>query len=250
MSGHSKWHSIKHQKGVADVRRGKLFTKLTREIIMAAREKGADPDLNARLRLAIQKAKDANMPSENIQRAIKRGEGTLEGSTFIETTFEGYGPGGAAIMVSVQTDNRNRAVQEIRSTFSKCGGNLGENGSVAWLFDPKGVISIDTAELDPDEVTLTAIDAGAEDVVTGEGYMEIYTRPEDMETIMQSLEEAGATVSAADVSQVAKTVLNLDAQTQIQVIRLLDKLEDLDDVQSVVSNVDFDDEVVEQYRSA
>ncbi|MDD4635172.1 MAG: YebC/PmpR family DNA-binding transcriptional regulator [Dehalococcoidales bacterium] len=249
MSGHSKWHSIKHQKGVADVRRGKLFTKLTREIIMASREKGSDPDLNARLRLAIQKAKDANMPSENIQRAIKRGEGSLEGANYIETTFEGYGPGGAAIMISVQTDNRNRTVQEIRSAFSKSGGNLGENGSVAWLFDPKGIISIDTEDVDPDEITLKAIDIGAEDVIVGEGYIEIYTRPEDMEELRQSFEAADITISSADVSQVAKTTLSLDEPTQLQVLRLLDRLEDLDDVQSVVSNVDFDDAVIEQYRS-
>jgi YebC/PmpR family DNA-binding regulatory protein len=249
MSGHSKWHSIKHQKGVADVRRGKLFTKLTREIILSTREKGSDPNLNARLRLAIQKAKDSNMPSENIQRAIKRGEGSLEGATFIETTFEGYGPGGAAIMVSVQTDNRNRAVQEIRSVFSKSGGNLGENGSVAWLFDPKGIISIELGDSDPDEITLKAIDAGAEDVTTGEDYIDVYTSPEEMETVRQAIEEAGFSVNSADVGQVAKTLLNLEAPVQIQVLKLLDKLEDLDDVQSVVSNVDFDDAVVEQYHS-
>ncbi len=250
MSGHSKWHSIRHQKGAADARRGKLFTKLTREIIMAAREKGSDPDLNARLRLAIQKAKDSNMPSENIQRAIKRGEGTLEGASFTEAVFEGYGPGGAAIMVSVQTDNRNRAVQEIRSTFTKGGGNLGENGSVTWLFDPKGVISVDIAGKDTEEITLRAIDAGAEDVIAGNDYLEIHTRPEDMEDIMQSLEGGGITINSADVSQIAKTMLSLDEGTQLQVIKLLDKLEDLDDVQSVVSNVDFDDDVLEQYRSS
>jgi YebC/PmpR family DNA-binding regulatory protein len=250
MSGHSKWHSIKHQKGIADARRGKLFTKLTREIIMATKEKGSDPDLNARLRLAIQKAKDANMPADNINRAIKRGDGTLEGANYIETTFEGYGPGGSAIMIAVQTDNRNRTVQEIRSSFTKSGGNLGENGSVAWLFDPKGIISIDTENADPDEITLQAIDAGAEDVITGEGYIEIYTRPENMESIRQSLEEAGVTPSSADVSQVAKTTLTLDESTQLQVLKLLDRLEDLDDVQSVVSNVDFDDNVIEQYRSS
>ena len=250
MSGHSKWHSIKHQKGIADARRGKLFTKLTREIIMATKEKGSDPDLNARLRLAIQKAKDANMPADNINRAIKRGDGTLEGANYIETTFEGYGPGGSAIMIAVQTDNRNRTVQEIRSSFTKSGGNLGENGSVAWLFDPKGIISIDTENADPDEITLKAIDAGAEDVTTGEGYIEIYTRPENMESIRQSLEEAGVTPSSADVSQVAKTTLTLDESTQLQVLKLLDRLEDLDDVQSVVSNVDFDDNVIEQYRSS
>lgn len=250
MSGHSKWHSIRHQKGVADARRGKLFTKLTREIIMAAREKGSDPELNARLRLAIQKAKSNNMPSENIQRAIKRGEGSLEGSAFIEATFEGYGPGGAAIMVNIQTDNRNRAVQEIRSAFSKGGGNLGENGSVAWLFDPKGIISIETGDGDPEEMTLNAIDAGAEDVVQGEDYIDIYTQPADMEGVIQKLEAGGIAISSADVSQVAKTTLSLDEQTQVQVIKLLDRLEDLDDVQSVVSNVDFDDQVVEQYRSS
>ena len=153
-------------------------------------------------------------------------------------------------MVSVQTDNRNRTVQEIRSSFSKSGENLGENGSVAWLFDPKGIISIDTEGADPDEITLKAIDAGAEDVVTGEGYIEIYTLPEDMEDLLKALETAGITASSAEVSQVAKTTVSLDESTQLQILRLLDKLEDLDDVQSVVSNVDFDDNVIEQYRSS
>ncbi len=249
MSGHSKWSSIKHQKGVADARRGKLFTKLTREIILAVREGGNSPDTNYHLRLAIQKAKDNNMPSDNVERAIKRGDGTLEGAAITEFVLEGYGPGGAAILVEVLSDNRNRSVQEVRSTFSRAGGSLGESGSVTWLFDPKGLIIVDTNNNNADELSLQAIDFGAEDVLPQSGYIEIYTRPEDMETVRKKLESSGIEIYSAELAKIPKNTVQLDEHTAVQVLKLMDKLEELDDTKSVCSNVDFPDEVLEKYRA-
>ncbi len=249
MSGHSKWSSIKHQKGVTDARRGMLFTKLTREIILAVREGGNNPETNYHLRLAIQKAKDNNMPSDNVERAIKRGEGTLEGATLSEPVLEGYGPGGAAILVEALTDNRNRTVQEVRSTFSRSGGSLGESGSVTWLFDQKGFITVATDKIDADELALKAIDAGADDVIPQSGYVEIYTKPEEMEAVRKALEQANIVINSAELARIPKTTVQLDEHTAIQILRLLDKLEELDDTRSVCSNVDFTDEVLEKYRS-
>jgi len=249
MSGHSKWSSIKHQKGVADARRGQLFTKLTREIILAVRQGGSNPETNYHLRLAIQKAKDSNMPSDNIGRSIKRGEGTLEGISLVELVLEGYGPGGAAIMVEALSDNRNRTVQEVRNLFSRSGGSLGESGSVTWLFDSKGLIIVETDNTNADELALQAIDAGAEDVDTGEGYIEIYTMPESMETVRTTLEQNGIAVYSAEVTKVPKTMVSLEERTEIQILKLLDKLEELDDTRSVSSNVDFSDEVLAKYRA-
>ncbi len=249
MSGHSKWHSIKHQKGVADAKRGQLFTKLSREIIIAVRSGGANPEGNSRLRLAIQKAKDARMPGENIQRAIQKGEGTAEGSQLVEATYEGYGAGGAAIMVDIVSDNKNRAVQELRSAFTRGGGNLGENGSVAWMFDTRGIIGISAEGQDVDELTLKAIDAGAEDVAPQGEYIEVYTTPAELEKVRQALEGQGVTVQSAEVRRVAKTSCTLDEHTAFQVLRLLDKLEEMDDVQNVDSNVDFTDDLLEKYEA-
>ncbi|MCL2149756.1 MAG: YebC/PmpR family DNA-binding transcriptional regulator [Dehalococcoidia bacterium] len=249
MSGHSKWHSIKHQKGVADAKRGQLFTKLSREIIIAARAGGANPEGNARLRLAIQKAKDARMPGENIQRAIQKGEGALEGSQLTEATFEGYGAGGAAIMVDIVSDNRNRAVQELRSAFTRGGGNLGENGSVAWMFETRGIISIPASGREIDELTLQAIDAGAEDVAPQGDYIEVYTAPGELEKVRKEIEGQGVEIDSAEVRRVAKTTCTLDEHTAFQVLRLLDKLEEMDDVQNVDSNVDFSDEVMGKYEA-
>jgi len=250
MSGHSKWSSIKHQKGVADARRGKLFTKLTREIILAVREHGSSPDTNYHLRLAIQKAKDNNMPSDNVERAIKRGEGILEGAAISEFVLEGYGPGGAAILVEVISDNRNRAVQEVRSTFSRAGGNMGESGSVTWLFEQKGLITVETGDdVDAEELSLQAIDAGAEDVIPQSGYVEIYTRTEEMENVRKALEANGTTVDSAELARIPKTTVQLDEHAAIQVLKLLDKLEELDDTRSVCSNVDFPNEVLEKYEA-
>ncbi len=249
MSGHSKWSSIKHQKGAADAKRGKLFTKLTREIILSVREGGSSPDTNFHLRLAIQKAKDNNMPLDNVERAIKRGEGTLEGATLSEFVLEGYGPGGAAILVEVLSDNRNRAVQEVRSTFARAGGNLGENGSVAWLFDQKGMIVVETKDMDIDELSLQAIDAGAEDVMPQSDYIEIYTRMEDLENVRKALESEGIEIYSAEPAKIPKTTLQLDDSTAIQVLKLMDKMEELDDTKSVCTNIDFSDEVLEKYKA-
>ncbi|MEE8419209.1 MAG: YebC/PmpR family DNA-binding transcriptional regulator [Dehalococcoidales bacterium] len=248
MSGHSKWSSIKHQKGVADARRGQLFTKITREVIIAVREGGSSQETNFRLRLAVQKARDNNMPTDNIERAIKRGSGELEGITLTEMVMEGYGPGGVAILIQVMTDNHNRAVSDIRNIFSRGGGNLGEAGSVAWLFDSKGLILIETGSLDAEEIELQAIDAGAEDVVEEADHIEIYTSPADFESVRSSLEQINIPIASAEVSMLPKTSLQLEEKRAIQTLKLINKLEELDDVQMVVSNVDFSDEVLEKAR--
>ena len=249
MSGHSKWASIKHQKGVADARRGQLFTKLTREIILVAREGGGNPEANFRLRLAIQKARDNNMPQDNIERAIKRGTGELEGVTLVEVVLEGYGPGGTAMLVNALSDNRNRTIQEVRSLFSRHGGSLGENGCVAWLFESKGVITIKTDSLDADDLALSAIDAGAEDVKMENDYIEVYTKPEELEMVRTALEQNNMTIASAEVSMVPKTTVQLDEKAALQALKLLDKLEGLDEVQSVSSNADFPDSALEQYQT-
>jgi len=250
MSGHSKWSSIKHQKGVADARRGQLFTKLTREIIVAVREGGASPDTNFRLRLAVQKARDNSMPSDNIERAIKRGSGELGGAALAEMTLEGYGPAGAAILVQALSDNRNRTLQDVRNIFTRGGGSLGESGCVAWIFDLKGLITVDTGGLDAEELSLAAIDAGAEDVVVGGDCVEIYTRPDELEMVRKALEEQSVPIASAEQSLIPKTTLDLGEKEALQTLRMLDKLEGLDEVQQVCSNIDFADDVVEKYQSA
>ena len=249
MSGHSKWSSIKHQKGVADARRGQLFTKLTREIIVVVREGGSNPDTNFRLRLAIQKARDASMPQDNIERAIKRGSGTLEGATLVEMVLEGYGPGGTAILVEALTDNRNRTLQNIRNVFSRHGSSLGESGCVAWLFDSKGVITIKADNLDGDELALSAIDAGAEDVKVESNYVEIYTKPEELETVRTALEQQEMPIATSELSMVPKSLVPLDDKAATQALKLLDKLEEIDEVQNVFSNADCPDSVLESYQS-
>ena len=250
MSGHSKWASIKHQKGVADARRGQLFTKLTREIIVAVRQGGADSDMNFRLRLAVQKARDANMPMDNIDRAIKRGSGETEGTTLIEMVLEGYGPSGAAILVQALSDNKNRTVQDVRNLFSRNGGNLGESGCVAWLFHSKGMIIVDTdVNDDPEELALQAIDAGAEDVNIETGYVEIFTTPEDFMTVRQKLEEDGIEIYSSEVTMIPQTTLDLEEKPALQNLRLLQKLEELDEVQTVSSNVHFTDDILEKFEA-
>ena len=248
MSGHSKWNSIKHQKGVADARRGQLFTKLTREIIVVVREGGSNPDTNFRLRLAVQKARDSNMPTDNIERSIKKGSGELEGMTLTELVLEGYGPSGIAILVEALTDNRNRTIQDVRSTFTKHGGGLGENGCVSWIFDAKGLISVKAAGLDADDLALNAIDAGADDVKIEGDYVEIYTVPEDLLTVMSALEAKNIPIASAELLKVPKTTVQLDDKAAMQTMKLLEKLEDLDDMQHVYSNADFPDAVLEQYQ--
>ncbi len=249
MSGHNKWSSIKHQKGVADAKRGQLFTKLTREIIAAARQGGGSPDMNYRLRLAVQKARDSNMPLDNIDRAIAKGTGGGEGVSFTELVLEGYGPGGAAILVQALSDNRNRTVQEIRNLFTRAGGNMAAAGSVAWLFDSVGQINIKLDSKNTEELELMAIDAGAEDVTVDGGYMEIRTKPDKLEWVRKSLEARKVAIESAQLTTVPKTTTTLDEKASLQTLKLLDRLEELDEVQHVTANVDFSDEVLEKYQS-
>ena len=248
MSGHSKWSSIKHQKGVADAKRGQLFTKLTREIIVAVRDGGSNPDTNFRLRLAIQRARDNNMPLDNIERAVKRGSGELGGATLVEMVLEGYGPSGAAILVQALSDNRNRTLQDVRNIFSRHGGNLGESGCVAWLFDSKGLIIPETNNVDTEELALQAIDAGAEDVSVENDYVEIYAKPEELETVRAALEQGDIAIASAELSMIPKTTLDLEEKPALQILKLLHKLEELDEVQNVSSNVNFTDSVLERYQ--
>jgi len=248
MSGHSKWSQIKRQKGVTDARRGQLFTKLAREITVAARDGGGNPDTNLRLRLAVQKARDQNMPVDNIDRAIKRATGDGEGATLIETTFEGYGPSGVGFLLETLTDNRNRTTQELRSTLSRGGGSLGEAGCVAWLFETRGVIIVETSGTDAEEATLLAIDAGAEDFKTEHGYLEIYTKQEELDNVRQLLEDKGLPVTSAEFSRVPKTTVELDESSTLQILKLIDRLEGLDDVQRVFSNGDFSNAALEKYQ--
>ena len=250
MSGHSKWSSIKHQKGVTDAKRGQLFTKLTREIIVAVRQGGSNPEANFRLRLAIQKARDSSMPMDNIERAIKRGSGTLEGASLVEMVLEGYGPGGVAILVQALSDNRNRTSQDIRNMFSRSGGSLGESGCVAWLFDLKGLITVETNNLDAEELALQAIDAGAEDVKIENAYIEIYTKPEELEIVRAALaKQEKLSITSAELSMMPKTIAKLEEKAALQTLKLLDKLEEIDDVQHVFSNVDFSDSTLEKYKA-
>ena len=249
MSGHSKWSSIKHQKGVTDARRGQLFTKLTREIIVAVRQGGSNPESNFRLRLAIQRARDNNMPLDNIERAIKRGSGTLEGVILVEMVLEGYGPSGVAILVQALSDNRNRTLQDVRTVFSRSGGSLGETGCVAWLFDLKGLITIETKDLDAEELALQAIDTGAEDVKIEDDSIEIYTKPEELELVRTALDQKNLPISSAEPCMTPKTTIEVEEKAALQTLKILDKLEDMDDVQHVFSNVEFSDAILEQYKA-
>ena len=247
MSGHSKWSQIKRQKGAADTRRGQLFTKLSRELALAVREGGDNPDMNPRLRLAVQRARDNNMPMESIERAMKRGAGGAEGASLVEVNFEGYGPGGVALLLVALTDNRNRAVSEIRNVLTRGGGSLGEVGCVAWNFQPRGVITVEAA--DPEELALFAIDAGAEDVKVVDRSVEIYTSPQDLERVREVLEEKELEVISAELSMVPNSTVMLDQKAALSTLRLLDRLEELDDVQRVFTNADFPDEALEHYRT-
>jgi YebC/PmpR family DNA-binding regulatory protein len=247
MAGHSKWAQIKRQKGVADAKRGQLFTKLAREIIMAAKAGGPDPAGNFRLRLAIQTAKDNNMPADNIQRAIARASGGGDGAEMVEVTYEGYGPAGTAVIVEAATDNRNRTVAEVRNVFTRAGGNLGESGSVSWNFENRGVITVDASGADPDDVALYAIDAGAEDVQLNGDQIDVYTQFTDLETVKRALEEHGVTVASAEAARVPKTTVQLDEKAAVQTLRLVEKLESLDDVQKVYFNAEFADDVLASF---
>ena len=248
MSGHSKWSQIKRQKGVADAKRGQLFTKLAREIAVAVRQGGIDQQNNFKLRLIIQKARDSNMPLENIDRAIKRASGGTDGAALAEVSYEGYGPSGSAILVQVLTDNKNRTLAEVRNILSRGGGNLGETGSVTWLFEPRGVIIIDGTKENAEEVALFAIDAGAEDVKIEGTSLEVNTKPQDLEAVRKALEQRRVTISSSELSMVPKTMVKLDEKSALQALKLLDKLEELDEVQRVYTNADFPDDVVSKYQ--
>jgi YebC/PmpR family DNA-binding regulatory protein len=244
MSGHSKWSTIKRQKGANDAKRGALFTKVAREISVAARQGGGDPDANYRLRLAIEKARSVNMPADNIKRTIDKATGGGEAEQFEEIVYEGYGPGGVAVLVEAQTDNRNRTAAEVRSMFAKSGGQLAGSGAVAWQFEPRGLISVPRSGADADEVTLAAIDAGAEDVDTDdEETIEIYTTPADLEAVRKALEGAGVAVESAESTMVAKQTVELDSSKARQALRLVELLEDLDDVSRVTANFDIPEDV-------
>ena len=247
MSGHSKWSQIKRQKGVTDAKRGQLFTKLGREISVAARSGGPEPDGNSRLRLAIQRAREANMPMDVIDRAVKRATAGGDAAALEEIIYEGYGPNGAAIMIEATTDNRNRTVAEIRNVFTRGGGSLGEAGCVAWLFDNRGVISIQPDGVDPDEVTLLAIDAGAEDFRVDDDSIEIYTEPSNFETVREALEREKVAIANAETAMVPKTTLELEAKDTATVLRLMERLEELDDVQRVYSNLELSEEALKEY---
>ncbi len=245
MSGHSKWSQIKRQKGAADVKRGVVFTKMTREIMLATREGGPDPEGNFRLRLAVDRARAVNMPHANIQRAIDRGSGGGEGAALESVVYEGYAAGGVSVMVEAATDNRNRTASEVRSTFQRSGGKLGESGSVQWLFEQKGIIEVDAAGRATDEVQLVAIDAGAEDVEVDGSLVTIYTTPSAFERVKKAVEGAGIAVASAEISMRPTTTVRVEGEHARQVIRLVEALEELDDVQKVHANFDIPDEVLE-----
>lgn len=249
MSGHSKWKTIKHQKGAADAKRGNLFTKLTRDIGLAVRQGGTDPESNYRLRLAMDKARSGNMPSDTIERAIKRASGEGEGMEhFEELIYEGYAPGGAAVMLQALTPNRNRTAAEIRSVFTKRGASLGESGCVSWNFESKGILTLEVEPEGAEDVALLAIDAGADDVQIDGKHMEVYTLPDKLETVTKELERQGIKATTHDISMVPKTTILLGPHEAEQALKLLDSLEELPDVQKVYTNADFPDEVLEQYR--
>jgi YebC/PmpR family DNA-binding regulatory protein len=246
VSGHSKWHNIRLRKGKQDAERGKIFTKLAREIIVAARAGGGNPDANARLRLAVQKARESSMPAENIKRAIQRGSGELEGANYEELVYEGYGPGGVALLVEVTTDNRNRTVAEIRHAFSRNGGTLGEQGCVGWLFERKGIISISPENADEDTVMTVALEAGADDIRTEEDGYEVVTQPEDFEPVRQAFEDSKIPMEAAEISMVPQNTVHLEGKEAQQMLRLMEVLEDLDDVANVYANFDISDEEMQE----
>ncbi|MER3632214.1 MAG: YebC/PmpR family DNA-binding transcriptional regulator [Blastocatellia bacterium] len=246
MSGHSKWHTIKHKKGALDAKRGKIFTKLIKEITVAARTGGSgDPDANARLRKAIADAKAQNMPSDTIERAIKRGTGEIGGVAYEEITYEGYGPGGVAVLIETMTDNRNRTVAELRHIFSKNGGNLGESGSVGWMFEKKGYIVVDKAAKPEDELFEIAIEAGADDVRDDGDALEIFTSPENFDVVLEAVKSAGIEPQAASISMIPQNYIRLEGADAKQMLKLYDALEDHDDVQKIFANFEMDESEME-----
>ena len=245
MSGHSKWHNIKIRKGKQDSLRSNLFTKLAREIIVAAKAGGGNPDANMRLKLAVQKGKENSMPADNIKRAIQRGTGEIDGASYDEVIYEGYGPAGVAILVQCLTDNRNRTVAELRVVFTRNGGNMGESGCVAWMFDAKGVITIDKSATDEETLMMVALDAGAEDIKTEDDTFEVITSPGDLETVRQAIEAAGIKYDSAEASMLPKNTVEVHGKEVNQVLRIMDQFDELDDVQQVYANFDIPDEEME-----
>ena len=244
MSGHSKWSSIKHKKGATDAKRGKIFSKLIKEITVAARMGGGDPDSNPRLRSVILTAKSENMPKDNMERAIKKGTGELEGVNYEESTYEGYGPGGAAVFLEYLTDNKNRAVADIRHIFNKHGGNLGENGCVAWMFDKKGYIAVEKSTVDEDTLMEIAIEASAEDVREDNGSFEIITKPDDFESVKEAIDKASIPYIDAEITMLPQSTTNLEGKQALQMVKLMEALDDCDDVQKVYTNADIPEEIV------
>jgi len=246
MSGHSKWSTIKHKKAAKDAKKGKLFTKFIKEITVAARMGGGDLNSNPRLRTAVLTARANSMPNENIERAIKKGTGELEGVTYEEIQYEGYGPGGAAILAQVLTDNKNRTVSDIRRLFTKHGGNLGETGCVSWMFDKKGVITVEKSQIDEERLLGIVLDAGAEDVKEEDDLFEVVTQPEDFEKVKERLDREKVPVASAQVTMVPKNTVNVDAKHVEQILKLTEELEDHDDVQGVSANFNIPTELMEK----
>lgn len=246
MSGHSKWASIKHKKGLADAKRGQKFTKLIKEISVSAKMGGPDPDSNARLRTAILKARSENMPKDNIDRAIKKGSGEMAATNFYELTYEGYAPGGVAIIIDTLTDNKNRTAADVRSTLTKLGGSLGATGSVSYIFQTKGVITYDATKYTEDEILEAALENGAEDVSTTDDIIEVITSPADFSSVLEAMQAAGFEQDSADVNRIPDTTVELDAEKARKVLKMVEKLEDLEDVQQVSTNLDLPDDFEEE----
>jgi YebC/PmpR family DNA-binding regulatory protein len=245
MSGHSKWHSIKHKKARVDAARGKIFTRLIKELTVSARLGGGDADMNPRLRTAIQAAKSANMPAKNIDNAIKKGTGELPGVVYEEVIYEGYGPGGAALYINVLTDNKNRTVAEVRHLLSKHGGNLGESGCVAWMFEKKGLIKVDKSNFDEEELFLISVEAGADDMNSDDGELyEIYTDPDQLETVQAELEKNSVIISSAERTMIPQNTIKLEDKTAEHMLKLMETLDDHDDIQEIYANFDIDDDVM------
>ena len=244
MAGHSKWANIQHRKGRQDARRGKIFTRMAKMIILAAKQGGGDPDANSALRLAIQKAKAANLPNDKIETAIKKGTGELEGGEITETYYEGYGQGGVALLIETATDNKNRTVAEVRHMLSKYGGSMGEAGSVAWMFDKKGVLTFDSSKYSEDDVLEVGLEAGADDVTVEDDVIEVHTDPQSFSDVQAAFEAAGMEFERAEISMIPKNMIEVDMDSGRKLLNLLEKLEDLDDVQNVHLNADFPDELM------
>jgi len=250
MSGHSKCSTIKRKKGAEDAKRGKIFTKIARDITVAARQGGGDPSANPTLRLMLEKARRANMPKDNIERAIKRGTGELEGGELEEVVYEAYAPHGVAMLIKCTTDNRNRALSEVRKVFNKNGGNMAEQGAVSWMFDLKGYITVPADGIDPDDVFMTAVDAGADDVEISDDMIEVYTAPDVLHTVRDALETAGFSVEDAELSYVPKNEIELEVKDTLAIMNIIDLLEESDDVDKVYSNLSISDEALAQLESA